>query len=216
MSVKRCGILLAGIGMTVAAPALGDDLRGALLDAYRFNPTLLAARANLRATDESVPIARADGLPSANSTVTETEFVKQNPLQQAQESLPRLMSLGATLSVPIYSGGAVRNGVNAAKTRVIAGRADLRGTESTVFSQVVGAYMDVIQNEAITELNLRNVHVLDVNLQATTDRFQIGDLTRTDVAQSRSRLELARGNARAAQANLANSRERRRRAVEAP
>jgi outer membrane protein len=92
------------------------------------------------------------------------------------------------VSVPIYTGGLVRNSVAAARTRVEGGRATLRGTESDLFSSVVGAYMDVIRDEAIVGLNTQNVRVLDVNLQASRDRFQVGDLTRTDVAQSEARL----------------------------
>src|SRR5690606_6942829 len=87
------------------------------------------------------------------------------------------------------------------------GRADLRGSESALFSQVVAAYMDVIQNEALVGLAANNVDVLTTNLQATSDRFEIGDLTRTDVAQSESRLALARGDLRTAQANLIRARE---------
>jgi outer membrane protein len=203
--VARRFLLLAGAGLA-AAPAQADDLRGALVQAYDTNPTLQAARANLRATDEGVPIARADGLPSLNSQASETEYVRTSALNFT--SPERQVAASVTLGVPIYSGGAVRNGVKAADTRVGAGQADLRGTESSVFSQVVAAYMDVIQNQAIVGLNRNNVQVLEVNLQATSDRFEIGDLTRTDVAQSRSRLELAKSNTRAAESNLISSRER--------
>src|SRR5207248_10020026 len=93
------------------------------------------------------------------------------------------------------------------ETRVEEGQADLRGTESAVFSQVVAAYMDVILNQAVVGLRRNNVNVLTVNLQATTDRYQIGDLTRTDVAQSQSRLAPARTAPRSAEANLIASRE---------
>ena len=78
----------------------------------------------------------------------------------------------------------------------MAGRADLRGSESALFSQVVAAYMDVIQNEALVGLAANNVQVLATNVEATSDRFEIGDITRTDVAQSESRLALARGDLR--------------------
>src|SRR5690606_3041801 len=100
-----------------------------------------------------------------------------------------------------------KNAIRAAETRVDAGRADLRGSESQLFTQVVSTYMDVIQNEALVGLAANNVEVLNVNLQATGDRFEIGDLTRTDVAQSESRLALARGDLRTAQANLIRARE---------
>ena len=208
----RRAMLMAGMGLLAApaviGPAAADDLRSALVSAYQTNPTLQGARATQRANDENVPIQRAAGLPSASLAATHTEIVDPGSGVAAFTSPDRQFQGNLTLNVPIYSGGAVRNAVSAAKVRVEAGQADLRGTESQVFSQAVAAYMDVIQNEAIVGLNRKNVEVLQVNLQATSDRFEIGDLTRTDVAQSRSRLELARGQARTAEANLVAARER--------
>jgi outer membrane protein len=206
--VQRGGLrfwLPAGAALLAAAPACAEDLREALLSAYNTNPTLQSARANQRATDENVPIEKADGRPSLSGDVQYTEFLKQS--SSSFIAPKRLLQAELSLGVPIYSGGAVRNGVKAAKTRVEAGQADLRGTESSVFSQVVGAYMDVILDEAVVGLNRNNVQVLEVNLEATSDRFEIGDLTRTDVAQSQSRLALARGDTRTAEANLAAARE---------
>mgnify|MGYP001074899583 CR=1 FL=1 len=200
--------LLAGIallGFSQGGPARADDLRDALLSAYNTNPALQAARAEQRANDENVPIAKADGRPSASAQGQYTEFVKRSPNSFAAPE--RALTADVSLSVPIYSGGAVRNAVKAARTRVEAGQADLRGTESATFSRVVAAYMDVILNQAIVGLNRNNVRVLDVNLQATSDRFEIGDLTRTDVAQSQARLAVARGDLRTAEANLAAARE---------
>lgn len=200
------GLLIGTIVAGTATPARADDLRGALIAAYNTNPTLQAARANQRATDEDVPIARASGLPSLASTATMTEFLRQTANNFTAPD--RALSVDAQLGVPVYSGGAVRNSIKAAKVRVEAGQADLRGTEAGVFNQVVAAYMDVIRDEAIVGLNRNNVEVLTVNLRATSDRFEIGDVTRTDVAQSNSRLALARGDLRTAEANLVASRER--------
>lgn len=193
-------------GSALALPAQADDLRSALVSAYNTNPTLQGARANQRANDENVPIQKADGRPAADLQVQHTEFLKRNAASFVAPK--RLLQADVSASVPIYSGGAVRNAVKAAKTRVEAGQADLRGTESAVFSQVVSAYMDVILNEAVVGLNRNNFEVLRVNLEATRDRFEIGDLTRTDVAQSQARLELARGDTLNAEANLAAARER--------
>ena len=109
--------------------------------------------------------------------------------------------------MPVYQGGAVKNAIRAADERVAAGRADLRGTESSIFSQVVAAYMDVLQAEALVGLNINQVQVLATDVQAAGDRFEIGDLTRTDVAQSQSRLALAEGDLRTAQSNLIGARE---------
>ena len=197
--------LIASITL-IAAPAGADDLREALVMAYNTNPALQGARAQQRGVDEGVPIARSAGLPSLSGTATYNEFLKKSA--NSFTSPDRVFSTDATLSVPIYSGGAVKNSLRAAKTRVEAGQADLRATESGVFSQVVAAYMDVLLGQAVVGLNRTNIERLDVNLRATKDRFEIGDLTRTDVAQSQSRLALARSDARTSEANLIAARER--------
>lgn len=196
-------LLLAGSGLAGAARA--DTLREAFASAYESNPTLQAARATLRATDETVYIQEANGLPTSNVSSTFTEYLKQSSASFI--SPQRQISANLDLTVPLYTGGAVRNNVAAAETRVQAGRASLRGTESQLFSQVTAAYMDVIQNEAIVGLTRNNLNVLDVNLQATSDRFEIGDLTRTDVAQSASRRALAQSDVQTAESNLIRSRE---------
>lgn len=188
------------------APAAADTLQEALTEAYLYNPTLLAARANQRANDENVPIEKAAGRPDVSVTSTYTEFVDK--ASNSALSPDRSLATGISLGVPIYQGGAVKNAVRAAERRVEAGQADLRGTESSIFTQVVSAYMDVLLNQAIVRLSGKQVDVLSINLQATSDRFQIGDLTRTDVAQSESRLALAQSDLRIAQANLINARER--------
>ncbi|MET4133060.1 outer membrane protein [Porphyrobacter sp. MBR-155] len=195
--------LLALTGL--AAPAQADTLRDALAAAYDNNPTLESARANLRATDEGVPIQRAQGLPSADLTATHIEFVRRSA--NSFTAPERNLGVNAQLLVPVYSGGAIRNGINAAKQRIDAGQADLRNTEATVFSQVVAAYMDVLRTEALAALSANNVAVLRTNLEATSDRFQIGDVTITDVAQSRSRLAVAEGDFQQAEANLISARE---------
>ncbi|HUD30526.1 MAG TPA: TolC family outer membrane protein [Novosphingobium sp.] len=204
---KRAGLLAGGCLILTAAgaPARADTLRDALVAAYETNPTLEAARAQQRANDENVPIARAAGLPSASTQGTFTEYLKQS--ENSFNAPSRVFTAGADLGVPIYSGGAVKNRIKAAKIRVEAGQADLRGSESGLFSQVVAAYMDVIRTEAIVGLNRKNVSVLQTNLQATGDRFEIGDVTRTDVAQSQSRLAVAQSDLLTAESNLASARE---------
>jgi outer membrane protein len=197
--------LLFATATLLATPALADDLREALALAYQTNPTLQSARAQQRATDEGVPIARSAALPSASSTANVTEFIKQsssNPLAP-----DRNLSAAVDVGMPLYSGGGIKNAVRAAETRVDAGQADLRGVESGVFADVVASYMDVILAEAVVGLNRANFQRLEVNLQATRDRFEIGDLTRTDVAQSQSRLATAKGSVRSAEARLIAARE---------
>lgn len=197
---------MAGVALIAGAvPASAETLREALLKAYHTNPTLAAQRDNLRATDENVPIARASALPTVQLQTTHTELLKV----QANSFLSpdRQLTAQVTGTFPIYSGGQVKNSIAAAETRVEAGRASLRGTEADLFTNVVGAYMDVIRDAAIVGFNQQNVRVLEVNLQASKDRFQVGDLTRTDVAQSEARLALARSQLQSAQARLISSRE---------
>ena len=197
---------LAGLAAVLLAPtAQAETLQEALSKAYENNPTLTAARAGQRATDENVPIQKAAGLPEIG---TRTDYQENLVLPGNSFFTPkRTLSIGGQVTVPIYQGGAVRNAVKAAKFRVEAGQADLRATEASIFAQTVGAYMDVIRDQAIVQLNQKNVAVLRTNLQATGDRFEIGDLTRTDVAQSEARLALAEGDLRTAEANLIASRE---------
>lgn len=190
---------------TPLTPLTAETLREALVKAYNSNPTITGARAGQRATDENVPIARSRGLPSVNATGQFNEFVE--PAANSFAAPARQLSANVTLSVPIYQGGAVLNAMRAAEKRVDAGQAGLRDTEATVFSQVVAAYMNVIRDSAIVSLNQKQVAVLRTNLDATRDRFQIGDLTRTDVAQSESRLALAQGQLETAESQLIASKE---------
>ncbi len=201
-------ILLAGTALITLVPAAAsaDTLRDALAQAYENNPTLTAARAGQRVLDETVPLARANGLPNVGVTANYQENVLQS--SNSFTSPDRLISVGPQLSIPIYQGGAVRNAIRAADSRIEAGQANLRATEASVFSQAVGAYMDVIRDQAIVALNRSNVEVLRVNRQATGDRFEIGDLTRTDVAQSESRFATAQSQLQTAESNLIASRER--------
>ena len=193
---------------TLTAPARADTLEEALAAAYGGNPTLTAERANLAATSEGVAIARAGGRPNVAITAQYAENILTDEGGGAVSFTPsRQLTGGLQLTLPLFQGGAVRNSIRAARSRVDAGRALLRATESDVFTQVVAAYMDVIRTEAIVGLNRQQVELLRVNLEATRDRFEIGDLTRTDVAQSEARYSGAQADAQAAEADLITARE---------
>jgi outer membrane protein len=196
--------LLTGVVGVSSAPAMADTLREALVKAYGTNPTLTGARAGQRANDENVPIARARGLPGIDLSGSYSENI-----QRSTTTSPARQAAGqVALDVPLYQGGAVRNAVKAADARVDAGQETLRDTEASVFTAVVAAYMDVLRDEAIVQLNRKQVSVLQTNLQATRDRFEVGDLTRTDIAQSESRLAFAQSQLEAAEAQVIASKER--------
>ncbi len=195
------GVVLAG---AAAAPACAETLRDAFVETYNSSPTLTAARAHLRQTDEGVPIAKANARVQATSTVGLSQMT--NGITSLGNG-GRVLTAQLNLSYPLFQGGRVKNAINAAEARVIAGRADLRTTEGNVFTDTVTAYMNVIRDQSIVSLNHKQVDVLVTNLKATRDRFQVGDLTRTDVAQSEARLSLARSQLATAQGNLTSSRE---------
>jgi outer membrane protein len=197
------GSLIAAL---MAGAAGADTLREALVSAYQTNPTLTAQRETLKGTDATVAIAKAAGRPQISATAGVNRDLSRRGILETDAKGPTV-NVGVDVSYPLFNGGAVKNNVRAAQTRVEAGRATLSAVEGDVFTQAVSAYMDVIRDRAIVELNQNNVKVLQTNLEATRDRFQIGDLTRTDVAQSEARLQLgfaqlatAQGNATASEA----------------
>ena len=206
-------ILIGSLAAILAAgTAAADTLREALVLTYATNPTLTAQREALKATDASVAIARAAGRPQVSATAGLNRDLTRSGILDIGGSGPDLTA-GLDVSYPLFNGGSVRNSVRAAQTRVEAGRALLRAVEGDVFTEAVAAYMDVIRDRAIVELNENNVRVLGTNLEATRDRFEIGDVTRTDVAQSEARLEIGRSNLASARGTLASSEENYRRVI---
>jgi outer membrane protein len=198
-NLLSCSALLA---LVLASPAAADTLREALVASYRTNPTLNGQREALRVNDAGVAVARAAGRPQVAANVGVNRDLTRSGVLDTGRSKGPILSGGLDLSLPLFTGGRVRNSIEAARTRVEAGRATLRAVEGDVFVQAVQAYMDVIRDRAIVELNRNQIQVLTTNLQATQDRFEIGDLTRTDVAQSEARLSLARSSLALAQGRL--------------
>ncbi|CAN5206957.1 TolC family outer membrane protein [soil metagenome] len=215
MSSSRLLLIGSLAAMLAAGPASADTLREALAATYRTNPTLMAQRAALRATDATVAIARAQSRPQVGASAGLNRDLTRSGVLNVGGKGPDL-SVGVDLSYPLFNGGSVRNSIRAARTRVDAGRAILDAVEGDVFTEAVAAYMDVIRDRAIVELNQNNVRVLQTNLQATQDRFEIGDLTRTDIAQSEARLELARSPLAGAEDRLAGSFENYKRVIGEP
>lgn len=205
------GGLLAAAGVAaliVGAGAQAETLREALIQTYNSNPTIMSQRAQIRSLDEGVAIARAQGRPQVSGVAG----VNQNIIRRG--GLPgRSVNAGVDLSYNLFNGGRTRNSIRAANERVAAGRASLRATEGDVFTEAVAAYMDVIRDRSIVTLNRNQVRVLETNLQATRDRFEVGDLTRTDVAQSEARRALAQSALATAEGRLEGSEENYRRVI---
>ncbi|WP_298689717.1 TolC family protein, partial [uncultured Sphingomonas sp.] len=198
------------MGMLAPAAAQATTLAEALVATYGDNPTLTGQRAQLRATDEQSAIVRASGRPTVAGSASYTQGLQG--LRQVQ-TFNRFLSAGVQLSVPLYQGGRVRNQIHADDARVDSGREQLRATEGDVLVQAVSAYMDVLRDRAIVQLDINNIKVLQTNLDATNDQFAAGSLTRTDVAQSRARLEDGNAQLTTARSNLVNSEENYRRVI---
>ncbi len=201
--------LLAGLGfgLLLSAPAAAQTLEEALATAYSSNPTLRAARAQLRAVNEGVPQALSNWRP--NVTVTgsagKRKFKQESTFFTAEQiTTPREAT--ATLSQPLYRGGRTRAGTERAENDVLSQRASLTSVEQSVLLRAATAYMDVWRDQAVLDLNINNERVLQRQLEASQDRFDVGELTRTDVAQSETRLAVARSGRIAAEGSLSTSR----------
>lgn len=194
--------------VAIVQPATAQSLTDALSAAYNNNPTLLAARASLRATDEGVPQALSNWRPTVNLTgeagKLRQEFDPSTASNPSDTITPRTLQL--SVAQPLYRGGRTESATEAAEALVLAGRQDLASTERRVLLDAVTAYMDVVQNQAVLDLNRNNEEVLRRQLEATRERFRVGEITRTDVAQAESRLSRATADRISAEGALISSR----------
>lgn len=175
--------------------------------AYASNPTLQAQRAQLRALDENWYQARAGYRPtlsaSGRATWSETTIPGTNPLVDVESNSG---SAVLSLSQPIYTGGRVAAAVSASEADSLAGRETLRRVEAQVLGQVIQSYVDVRRDQEALRIRQTNVAVLQRQLDESRARFEVGEITRTDVAQSEARLAAAVALLNSAQATLATSR----------
>lgn len=195
-------------GLLAVTPASADSLTDALAAAYQTNPTLQAQRAQLRATDEGVPQALSGWRPTVQAQgtygATHTDTTLNTGATSKGDIEPYTGSV--TLSQNVFAGGRTVNATDQAEFGVLAGREALMSVEQATLFNAVQAYMNVIRDQSVVELNRNNVDVLQRQLEATTDRFRVGELTRTDTAQAEARLSLAKSNLTAAEAQLTASR----------
>lgn len=209
--------LLLTSGTALAGP---KTLTEALSLAYSTNPTLLTERATLRATDEGVPQALAGWRPTvvlqgAVGYSTGTYRQRSQGFDVAGNSLStptdvpndrQTLTAQATVTQYLYRGGATRAATNRAENAVMSERARLIATEQQVFTNTVSAYVGVIQSQQLLQLQVNNEQVLQRQLQATNDRFRVGEITRTDVAQAEAALAGARATRESAGGNLQTAR----------
>ncbi|MBX6427074.1 MAG: TolC family outer membrane protein [Variibacter sp.] len=208
-------VVVAGV-VGASADTRAETLQSALAQAYRNNPQLNAERARLRATDETVPQALSGYRPTISATADVGVQYLDTRTTTATGSVsgttvPR--GFGVTATQTLFNGLRTANRTRAAESGVFAGREGLRLLEQTVLVDAVTAYMDVLRTQAELELQRRNVEVLEEQLRQTRDRFNVGEVTRTDVAQAESRLAAARSAALAAESALVTARAVYRRVI---
>ncbi len=208
---KRQHLLLAGAALVLVVHPFGQlasatDLDDALALAYGTNPTIDAERAQVRATDENVPQALSGWRPTVKATAQASQnwVNERKPLNSSSDFSPR--SYGLTVTQPIFRGLRTVKGTSQAENQVQAERQRLTSTEQDTLFRAVQAYMGVVRDQSVLELNQNNVKVLQAQLASTQDQFQVGELTRTDVAQAKSSLQGAIAAQIQAEGNLKTSR----------
>lgn len=206
MRVRQIFLTAAAVSV-IAGPrwarAETFTLADALGVAYETNPQLDAARAGLRATDENVAIADSNFRPQV--AVTGSYGYEKIPPVFGGASISHPLSGQLQVTQPVFNFSNFAQ-LGKAKEQVQVGRAQLISTEETVLFDGVTAYMDVVRDQATVSLRESNVAVLTKQRDATQEQFRVGELTRTDVAQSVARLAGAEADLINAQAQLAISR----------
>ncbi|MGB6348500.1 MAG: TolC family outer membrane protein, partial [Pseudolabrys sp.] len=188
--------------------AHADSLEGAIIQAYQNNPTLNSQRASVRVTDENVPQALSGYRPKVTAngsigqqywdTTTRSSTFGATYTQLSGNMTPS--NFGITATQTLYNGFQTANRTRQAESQVQSARETLRVSEQTVLLNAVTAYMNLLRDGAILDLQRRNVEVLQEQLRQTRDRFNVGEVTRTDVAQSESRLASGRSQVLSAEA----------------
>jgi outer membrane protein len=207
-----------GLMMGLVSTAQAETLTDALALAYQTNPSLQAQRANQRATDEGVVQAKTAFRPALTGTVSVSgsdshladPVVTRDILGRVTSTRDTSTSAGSgaglALQQTLYTGGRASANLTAAEANVLAGREDLRSVEQSVLGSVIQSYVDVRRDQERLRIAQENVNVLSRQLEESNARFEVGEITRTDVAQSEARLAAARASLSSTQALLAASR----------
>jgi outer membrane protein len=217
-AIRASAIAFAAF-VSAAGPAAADTLLGALAQAYQGNPQLNSQRAIVRQTDEGVPQALAGYRPRFNANLQAGEqFTSTDSLVGPGQTVntksytqPRSASLTGTQT--LFNGFQTGNRTRAAESQVFAARETLRVIEQTVLLDGATSYMNVLRDAAILEVQRSNVRVLGETLRQTRDRFNVGEVTRTDVAQAQAQLASGQSQMLGAESNLTTSKATYRRVI---
>ncbi len=197
------------------APTYAETLAEALAEAYTTNPDLVAERARVRAVDEQVPQALSNWRPTVtfSGRYGFQRSERETPTGFTRRGTDQPTNVGVDVSQNVFRGFRTQAETERAQNRVAAARSSLVGVEQSVLLEAVVAYVNTLRDTAVLDLRINNVNVIDQQLRATQDRFDVGELTRTDVAQAESRLSRAIADRTTAEADLETSRAAYRRAI---
>jgi outer membrane protein len=208
--------LFAGVGLAAlgAHESRAETISGALVKAYLTNPDINAQRAAVRVADENVPKANAGYLPTIEATGNisieraRANEIVPNDTDTGFSSTPtanfisKPRGYGVQANETVFNGNRTLNSIRQAESQVFGAREQLRNTEQNTLLSALTAYMDVLEDTAILGLDNNNVDVLKEQLRETRDRFTVGEVTRTDVAQAEASLAQGQGTALSAVATL--------------
>ena len=188
--IASVSVLALTLSMTSGySSAYAQGIEDAMAKAYINNPTLLAARAGLRSTDEGVPQALSNWRPTVEITSSVGAQVQSGNTNQDNRSQSRRpKDVGVSITQPLFRGGRTLAATSGAENDIRAARANMLNSEQTILLQAATAYLNVFRDEAVLDLNRNNEEVLQRQLEATRDRFEVGEITRTDVHQAEARL----------------------------
>jgi outer membrane protein len=218
---KRAGRVRIAVGvfalasMGLESGARAETIGGALTKAYLGNPNINQERAATRSADENIPKAFAGYLPQASANAS--LGVTNNQIGEAPagngDFLSHPRGYGVSVSQTVWNGNKTENSIRQAESGVLTTREQLRATEQNVLLSALTYYMDVLRDTAILDLDRSNVQVLTEQLRQTRDRFNVGEVTRTDVAQAEASLAGSQATALTAQSALATDRANYRQAI---
>ena len=214
-SRKPCSLLraalLAGAGLAALGAGAGrsETISGALIKAYLTNPDINTQRAAVRVSDENVPKANAGYLPTVEATgnigierAQTSEIGAAAAASSTTDVFLKPRGYGVSANETVFNGNRTLNSIRQAESQVFGAREQLRNTEQNTLLSALTAYMDVLEDTAILDLDRNNVDVLKEQLRETRDRFTVGEMTRTDVAQAEASLSSAEATALSAVATL--------------
>lgn len=199
--MRTCKVLLCLTFILMSFSVKAETLESALAKAYEYNPALKAARARTQAVDENVALAKSGYRPTLaiNGGYSDTKMNSNAPVRPV-DGYNR--TLAATISQPVFSGFKTMNSVKSAKSYAKASSADLISTEQNVLLQAAIAYLDVLQDEAIVQLQKNNEKLLKKELNETKERFNVGEVTITDLSQAEASFASAQSQRIGAEGNL--------------